>query len=507
MKKLRYIILSSALLLITVFTAGCYVVQAQPMKNVKGTYKLTHYSATYKAKNSSGVVTTTTTDRLAENEMEVYLVVTGSSTGYCYYKNKDGAYAYEVRLGYLANEEDSSKFDYVLLNDTKLAITQNGLNFSRIPTYIEIFGVPSSTYGYDVNLQKVDNATNLSYVTEKVNAEFKQYTLNNYGLWGGYSVYYSVEEVLTQSENPVYITNFRTPYKYHYIYMDPATKQAKSYSMLHTSTEMKVTALSVTSTNESWSTIKIGDEEWTKSLTSNNAFERKFEMDYDGLKILVKAEMHLFCSQECEEYILEQIENDKNIEETVNFATSDEQTASAIRGTYKLTTDNTISYEIVDGVATKKDTSNIDKETYLVITGTNVGFIVYKENDTVSRYEVEISLTLARTANYTNTKYYSLLSYKKKGATEFENVFAITETALTFDKPAIHFNGNVLTGYETIWTKVDSGIGFSYVVTQFGLTNYTEIKNLDEITEEEPKTPENNENEGAGGSGESGTEN
>ena len=513
MKKLRYIILSIALFLITVFTAGCYVVQAQPTKNVKGTYKLTHYTATYKAKNSSGVVTTTTTDRLTENEMEVYLVITGYSTGYCYYKNKNGAYAYEIRLGYLANEEDSSKFDYVLLNnnnsstsDIKLAVTQNGLNFSRIPMYVEIFGQSSSTYGYDINLQKVDNATNMSYVTQTVGTDFKQYTLSNYNLWGGYSVYYSVEEVLTQpaeGENPIYITNFRTPYKYHYIYMDPATQQAKSYSMLYASNEMKVEALSLTPTNNNWTTIKIGDEEWTQSASSNNAFERKFEMDYDGIKLLVKAEMQLFCSQECEEYLLEQIEYNKDIEESANFAPYQSQFDTTIRGTYKLTTDEIVSYEIIDGVATEKTDNKLVNETYLYINGSNIGHIFYKEGDTVYRYEVEIHLNKDTKTNTSKNKYWSL-SFKRAIDTEadFENIFSITYEALTYYKPALHFDGMVLEGCETVWTKVDhSYINYNYILEQFGLGIGDTIVNLDEVKDETPE-----ENEGTGGSGESGTE-
>ena len=239
MKKLRYLIVSLALIIFVSFTAGCYAVNAQPMKNIKGTYKLTHYTSTRKAKNSENVLTTTTTDSLTTNEMEVYLVLTGSSISYCYYKTADGAYAYELSTTYEANEEDSSKYDFVsfgtypFLNSdiSRLGITKSGLNFSRPPMYWEPFGQPQSTLGYDVNLQKVDKATDLSYVEKVVTEDFNKYTLANYKLWGGYEVRYSLDQVLTQApegETQPTVDIFRDPYKYHYITIDPATQKAKS---------------------------------------------------------------------------------------------------------------------------------------------------------------------------------------------------------------------------------------------------------------------------------------
>ena len=98
MKKIRAIFIACLLFFSVFFTAGCYITQAQPMKNVKGTYELTNYTITEKKKHSDGVVRETTTDMLETRGMVTYLVITGTGTGYYVYKSNDvAAYAREAK--------------------------------------------------------------------------------------------------------------------------------------------------------------------------------------------------------------------------------------------------------------------------------------------------------------------------------------------------------------------------------------------------------------------------
>ena len=68
--------------LLVVFTSGCYMINAQKMRKVKGTYELTGYSIT-------NGYTDKTTDYIATYGYKVYLIVTGNSQGYCVFSDND----------------------------------------------------------------------------------------------------------------------------------------------------------------------------------------------------------------------------------------------------------------------------------------------------------------------------------------------------------------------------------------------------------------------------------
>ena len=82
MKLLKRITSVFLLLAVLTTTVGCYVISAQRMKNVKGTYKLTQYTYIPQYERKEGY-TPRTFDYINDEEYkyEDYLIVTGESIG------------------------------------------------------------------------------------------------------------------------------------------------------------------------------------------------------------------------------------------------------------------------------------------------------------------------------------------------------------------------------------------------------------------------------------------
>ena len=167
MRKIRLLSIVLALGLLIATVAGCSFVQGQKMDDVKGTYHLTRY-------NSTDADTNKVTDYILEKGYEVYLVVTGTSTGYYVFKDNDTEQPWykEVYLSYEYNSEDSSKVEHVNYkfsqSDNKeysFGVTKGGLNYSKPPLKItdKIY-----TNGESWNWKKESDAIDLSYATEKL---------------------------------------------------------------------------------------------------------------------------------------------------------------------------------------------------------------------------------------------------------------------------------------------------------------------------------------------------
>ena len=270
MKKIRAIFVACLLFFSVLFATGCYITQAQPMKNVKGTYQLTSYTITEKKKHSDGVVRETTTDMIEKYGMETYLVITGTGVGYYVYKtNEIAAYAKEVNLSYEASSDDSSKYtrvghkDYTSSEYTMFGITKDALNFSRPPFYISN---AVRTNGESKSWKKVSKATDLSYVKEQL-GEIPCYTLEGYAQEGGYSVYFEYDAYLGEEFVPLYA--------YYYVILDTVKMQATTiYADTAAEGEKPVKkekTETITLVN-GWNTIKIGDVEWQSSL--RGSYER-----------------------------------------------------------------------------------------------------------------------------------------------------------------------------------------------------------------------------------------
>ncbi len=160
------IALIAVLIFSTIFATGCYIIKGVKMKDLVGTYELTHYSAK--------------TDLLAEREIKLYMVIKSDGSGYYVYKDKNTElYASEMRFSFETNAEDSSKYDYVhaqfTLNEdaVKFGINGKNLNHQTIKWKPLEWGKPlERDYTIDVDFNKVSKKTDLSYVKEQLDANF-----------------------------------------------------------------------------------------------------------------------------------------------------------------------------------------------------------------------------------------------------------------------------------------------------------------------------------------------
>ena len=172
MKKLKILLSTMLAVLLVVFTSGCYMINAQKMRKVKGTYELTGYSIT-------NGYTDKTTDYIATYGYKVYLIVTGDSQGYCVFSDNDTEpYYYTCTLTYHYNAEKTNLVEYVEYSyngkSQKFGVTSGAMNFSR--PVVKIGSVASN--GLSINWKRVDSATDLSYASEKL-GNISEYTPNN----------------------------------------------------------------------------------------------------------------------------------------------------------------------------------------------------------------------------------------------------------------------------------------------------------------------------------------
>lgn len=175
MKRLMAVLLAVSLLFAL---SGCYVISAQKMRRVKGTYRLTQYTVTPKHERREGV-TPTTYNYVEDSEhlYKDYLIVTGEGEGYYVHSEKDSTPTVQrVTLSY-EYEEGTSKVSYVSygaaddqnpLTGMKLGVTRGRLNYSRPAFDYTELGTkrPMRTEGVSVSFERVDRATDLSYAEE-----------------------------------------------------------------------------------------------------------------------------------------------------------------------------------------------------------------------------------------------------------------------------------------------------------------------------------------------------
>ncbi len=274
MKKMRTILVAVCMFVCSIFATGCYFIQAQTMKNVKGTYKLTYYTTTTKqyVKNESGtyVVESSTEDTLKVNQIEYYFVVTGEDRGYYVYKDKDtDAYGLEVYMSYQSNKEDNKKYDYVNYRrvtekeDNKLGISKNALHDSRIPTYLKVtlFGQTSISHtpGFDKTWTKVSDKTDLSYVKEQM-GEFPVYGYEEWSIQGLHVMHEQYDVNAVSAITP----NFN-PYKYYNVIIDTLNMKATTYYALDSDSDATAGRVKESDIElvDSWATIQFNGLTWT----------------------------------------------------------------------------------------------------------------------------------------------------------------------------------------------------------------------------------------------------
>ncbi len=294
MKKIRGILLACCLFLCSVFSAGCYHIQAQTMKNLKGTYKMTNWMITntrfVKDKETGKEVKeTTTTDNLAENNKEIYLVITGNDTGYYAYKDdNNAAYIVEVELKYENNQKESDKYDYVSYkfstniefdNDDHYGVAKGNLNHNVTAQCGKIFGLPFSTPGFDKDWKKVSKKTDLTTVQEAFGENTPIYTLEDWMIRGGYKVDFGYDATQLPPEQ-----TFVEPYEYYFVVLDPISDKATTYFLEkkeNATAQKKTEEYSVIEQEEGASILKIGNVEWRTAEEGGTNFVR--EIDSDGI--------------------------------------------------------------------------------------------------------------------------------------------------------------------------------------------------------------------------------
>ena len=277
----------SAIMIIALLLASlssCYFISGQKMRTVQGTYKLTNYTYTPSHQRREGYTPTTYDYINGENYMyEDYLIVTGTSTGYYVHKEVGGDnYIKEVTLRYEYDQEDSSKVNYVIYNDSisknedlgkyRLGVTKNHFNYSKSAfDYTEIITKrPMRTEALSVSWEKVSRATDLSYVEEQL-GNLKEYDYQSFAKRGIYEL--TPSEIPEGSTAPVY--------RYLYVVMDTAKDSytATVYYCVSGSEEQKTKTLTLSRVTDDWRSLTLDGIAWSTEAMTNNTYIT----EYDGI--------------------------------------------------------------------------------------------------------------------------------------------------------------------------------------------------------------------------------
>ena len=279
MKKAKIAVALLLVMALAVSMASCYVISPQRMRRVQGTYKLTTYTYTPSHERKEGY-TPTTYDYVNDDKYkyEDYLVITGSGTGYYAHRDASGdAYVKEVTLSYERSEDNSSLIEYVVYNDSltagsdsrvnRLGVTRGALNYSNISIdYTEPFTKrPMRTESLSVRWQRVDRATDLSYVTEQL-GELKSYGYAAFAKRGIYA-----QSILSAPESQEPAEN---PYLYYFVVVDTArgVSTAEVCYALKASPEEQVRQTLPFSVSEAMDSITLGGEVFSADPYGNKAF-------------------------------------------------------------------------------------------------------------------------------------------------------------------------------------------------------------------------------------------
>ncbi len=183
MKVLASLTMVFVLLFGIIAGTGCYLIQASTKREIVGTYELTSYS--------------TRTNQIEEKGIECYLVVTDNGGYFAYKDNETPAYYHTLSTRYIANQEDSNKYDYVefgfdnSLTWTKFGVAKKQLNFSKMVMKGNIFeGTWQQDYTISVKFSKVNRAKDMSYVKKELGSDIKEIPYGSKALSGLYEFSY-----------------------------------------------------------------------------------------------------------------------------------------------------------------------------------------------------------------------------------------------------------------------------------------------------------------------------
>ena len=109
------------LILTTSVLSGCYVIKSGRMHKIEGTYALTSYGGDV--------------DRLAENGIQMFLVIREDGTGhYAYLDNDTEPYIADIRCRFINDTEDPDKYSYV-------EIDFGGAEYEKFAVFAQTFKV------------------------------------------------------------------------------------------------------------------------------------------------------------------------------------------------------------------------------------------------------------------------------------------------------------------------------------------------------------------------------
>lgn len=278
-----------AVILCFLFTAvGCYFISSQKMRNLKGTYKLSHYTYTPSYERREGY-TPRTYDYIADEEYlyEDYLIITGSVSGYYVHKQAgEEPYVKEVTLKYEYDSEDSSKVSYVVFNDAitvnsdsgfnRMGVSKNGLNYSKTAIdYTELFTKrPMRSESLSIRWEKVSRDTDLGYVEEQLGS-LRKYDYRGFAVRGIYKLDDGYD-----ANAGVFLD---TPYHYYYYVIDTAEGELSAtayYAMKETPEVRETRTVSIERDAEDWSLITVDGRQWT----IDPMLSRQYYNESDGVR-------------------------------------------------------------------------------------------------------------------------------------------------------------------------------------------------------------------------------
>ena len=273
MKKAKYLLVALLILSFALSAVSCYMISAQSMNKLKGTYKLTHYTYTQKYERKEGY-SPKTIDYVNDEKYlyEDYLVITGSSVGYYVHKDANGNnYVKEVNISYEYSQDEANAISYVTFKDSlttdiesginRVGVNKNSLNYNKSAfDYTEIITKrPMRSESLSIKWEKVDRSTDLSY-TNSQTGELKYSDYHAFGLRGIYelSVPMDIESgTLTESSH-----------LYFYYVIDPAKDAEKAYlcCALKDSPDNQVYYIvAVWRGDDTWNTVYVNDRQFTAS--------------------------------------------------------------------------------------------------------------------------------------------------------------------------------------------------------------------------------------------------
>ena len=300
MKKLKYLFTAIITALSVVALSSCMIINAQKLDDVKGTYRLSSYTYTPEYERKEGY-TPKTTDYIVDKGYVEYLVVTGASTGYFIHKdNEMPAYVTEVQLSYEYDEEKTSHvrtISYKKPTDSEgqsLGVQKNKLNYSKPSiNYTQLFTKKQmATSSWSVSWEKVDKATDLSYVQTQL-SELKEYDSVSFPLHGIYELGYYPD----------------LGYEYYYVGLDTSKNGMKAYVYYKKTGEDPVVRQTYDLTKaDDWNSFTFNGETWQRDADMFTAiyFERTVQVDDADLEIKINhTGMRNVESAVMEEYIAE----------------------------------------------------------------------------------------------------------------------------------------------------------------------------------------------------------